>query len=143
VLKYVCRVLTRLHPELAELLTESSASEPFKSDVARFVETGNADRLEIRGFAPRVKVTRVLTHVLANHPDLDIERVAVEARSGCSDFVGILEVATGSETKVFSFVWCCRWRAEQEGWTDYYGFPDQTRAAREYDWRCMQVWEEQ
>lgn len=136
-------MLTRLHPELAELLTESRASEPFKSDVARFLETGNAERLVIQGFAPRVKVTRVLTHVLANHPELDIEHLAFDGRSGCSDFVGTVKVATASETKVFSFVWCCRWRAEQEGWTDYFGFPDQMRAAREYDWRCFRVWEEQ
>jgi hypothetical protein len=136
-------VLTDIHPELAELLTESCASEPFKTDVVRFVETGAADRLRIRGYAPHVKVTRVLKHVLANHPELDIDHLAVEGQSGCSDFVGTVRVATASETRVFSFVWCCRWRAEQEGWTDYFGFPDQMRAAREYDWRCFRVWEEQ
>lgn len=136
-------MLSNLQPELAELLTESRASDPFKTDVVRFVETGAADRLRILGYAPRSKVTRLLKHVLASHPDLDIEHLSVEGRSGCSDFVGTVQVATASETRVFSFVWCCRWRAEQEGWTDYFGFPDQMRAAREYDWRCFRVWEEQ
>jgi hypothetical protein len=136
-------VLTNLHPELADLLTGSRASEPFKTDVVRFLETGAADRLVIRGYAPRVKITRVLKHVLAQHPDLDIEQIAVEGRSGCSDFVGTVQVETATDTHTFSFVWCCRWRAEQEGWTDYFGFPDQMRAAREYDWRCFQVWQEQ
>ena len=136
-------MLTNPHPELADLLTESRASEPFKSDVVRFVETGAADRLRIRGHAPRQKIARVLKHVLASHPDLDIEHLSVEGQSGCSDFVGTVQVATASETHVFSFVWCCRWRAEQEGWTDDFGFPDQTRAAREYDWRCFRVWEQQ
>ena len=136
-------MLTDIHPELAELLSESRASDAFKADVVRFLQSGSADRLQIRGFAPRVKVTRLLKQVLAAHPDLDIEHVALDGRSGCSDFVGTVRVATTSETRVFDFVWCCRWRAEQEGWTDYFGFPDQMRAAREYDWRCFRVWNEQ
>ena len=136
-------MLTDIHPELSGLLTESQASEAFKTDVVRFFETGSADRLNIRGYAPRVKVARLIKHVLASHPDLDIEHVALDCQSGCSDFVGTVRLATGTETRVFSFAWCCRWRAEQEGWTDYFGFPDQTRAAREYDWRCFRVWQEQ
>ena len=131
------------HPELAELLTESRATETFKSDVIRFLETGEAERVEIRGYAPRVKITRLLKHVLANHPELDIEQVSVRGQSGCSDFVGTVELATPTDRKTFEFVWCCRWRAEEEGWLDYFGFPDQMRAAREFDWRCFKVWQEQ
>jgi hypothetical protein len=132
-----------LPTELAELLAESSATEAFKADVVRFLQSGSAERLHVRGFAPRVKVARLIKQVLANHPELDIDRVALEGQSGCSDFVGTVQVATTSETRVFDFVWCCRWRAEQEGWTDYFGFPDQMRAAKEYDWRCFRVWREQ
>jgi hypothetical protein len=135
-------VFTFLQSELSELLSESRASAPFKSDVVRFLETGSAQRVEIRGFAPRVKVTRVLKQVLASHPDLDIEQLSIEGQSGCSDFAGTVRVATTTGTKVFEFVWCCRWRAEEQGWTDYFGFPDQMRAAREYDWRCFRVWRE-
>jgi hypothetical protein len=135
-------VLTDVHSELADLLAESQATDAFKADVVRFLQSGSAERLRVRGFAPRVKVTRLIKHVLANHPDLDIDQMALQAQSGCSDFVGTVDVATQSETRVFEFVWCCRWRAEQEGWTDYFGFPDQMRAAREYDWRCFRVWRE-
>ena len=133
-------VQTPRHPELAGLLTESKATEPFKTDVIRFLETGEAERVEVRGYAPRVKVTRLLKQVLANHPELDIEQVSVRAQSGCSDFAGVVEVATPTERKAFEFVWCCRWRAEEEGWLDYFGFPDQMRAAREFDWQCFKVW---
>jgi hypothetical protein len=133
-------VLTYRHPDLAELLTESRATESFKNDVIRFLETGQAERVEVRGYAPRVKVTRLLKHVLATVPDLDIEQIFVKGQSGCSDFAGTVELATASGRKAFEFVWCCRWRAEEEGWVDYYGFPDQMRAAREFDWRCFKVW---
>ena len=133
-------VLTHRHPDLAELLTESRATETFKSDVIRYLETGEAERVEVRGYAPRVKVTRLIKQVLASNPDLDIEQVSVRAQSGCSDFVGTVELATPNEKRTFEFVWCCRWRAEEEGWLDYFGFPDQMRAAREFDWRCFRVW---
>jgi hypothetical protein len=133
-------VLSLRHPELAELLSESRATETFKSDVIRYLETGEAERVEISGYAPRVKVTRLIKQVLANHPELDIEQVSVRAQSGCSDFVGTVELATPDGRKAFEFVWCCRWRAEEEGWLDYFGFPDQMRAAREFDWRCFKVW---
>src|SRR5688572_10364518 len=86
--QYVLFVLALRHPELAELLSESRATETFKSDVIRYLETGEADRVEISGYAPRVKVTRLIKHVLASHPELDIEQVSVRAQSGCSDFVG-------------------------------------------------------
>jgi hypothetical protein len=133
-------VLTDRHSDIEELLSESSAAESFKSDVIRFLETGKAELLDIRGYAPRVKVTRLLKHVLASLPDLHIEQMFVKAQSGCSDFVGTVEIATPTERKAFEFVWCCRWRAEEEGWLDYFGFPDQMRAAREFDWRCFRVW---
>jgi hypothetical protein len=122
------------------LFATSSVSPAFKDDVVRFLQAGEAERVAIKGFAPRVKVARVLKQVLAEAGELEIERVHVTGRSGCSDFTGCVEIETTSGTVVYDFVWCCRWRAEQEGWTDYFGFPDQMRAAREFDWRCFQVW---
>jgi len=127
--------------QLEQVLATSSAAETFKSAVRSYCETGSADHIQVDGFAPRIKVRRVLTQVLATQPDLPIERIAVRARSGCSDFVGTVQVHTAGETRVFEFVWDCRWRAEQEGWTDCFGFPDQIRAAQEYDWRCFLRWE--
>jgi hypothetical protein len=123
------------------IIAASRASEAFKNEVQSFVAGGQAEAVVIQGFVPRVKVERVLAQLLASEPELPIERVVVHGRSGCSDFTGKVVVHTGSESRVYSFSWCCRWRAEQEGWTDYFGFPDQQRAAREYGWRCFRRWE--
>jgi hypothetical protein len=88
----------------------------------------------------------------AAHPDLKRDvleflgggsgrRIELSARSGCSDFVGELTVHAGDATHRFAFTWCCAWRARELGWKDCFGFWDQTRAAREYGWRCFERWE--
>ncbi|HEX8695519.1 MAG TPA: hypothetical protein VF746_24110, partial [Longimicrobium sp.] len=41
------------------------------------------------------------------------------------------------------FVWDCKWKAEQHGWHDYFGFPDQGRAAREFGYDCFRAWVEE
>lgn len=128
--------------ELEHLLATSSAAEPFKAAVRTFCTTGgSAERIRVEGFAPPVKVWRLLAHMLAEESHLSIERISLRARSGCSDFVGTVRLDTATETRVYEFVWDCRWRAEEEGWTDCFGFPDQIRAAQEYDWRCFRRWE--
>jgi hypothetical protein len=127
--------------DLERILAKSRAAETFKSAVRSYCETGDAEHIEVEGFAPHVKVRRLLAHMLSAEAHLPIERVALRGRSGCSDFVGTVRVQTSSETRVYEFVWDCRWRAEQEGWTDCFGLPDQMRAAQEYDWRCFARWE--
>jgi hypothetical protein len=126
--------------ELEQILSQSKAAETFKNAVRSYCANGTADQIRVEGFAPAVKVRRLLAHILATESHLPIEQVSLRGRSGCSDFVGTVKLQTQSETHVYEFVWDCRWRAEQEGWTDYFGFPDQIRAAREYDWRCFQRW---
>jgi hypothetical protein len=126
--------------ELEALLAQSRAHEMFKADVRSYCESGEATRIRVDSYIPRVKVQRLLKQMLATEPDLDVDGVAVSGSSGCSDFVGTLEARTQSATHLFEFGWCCRWRAEQEGWTDYFGFPDQVRAAQEFDWRCFHTW---
>ena len=126
--------------ELKDLLAASRADELFKTDVLGFHEAGQAERIEVRGFIPHVKVARLLKQVLHTEPELPIERVRMRGASGCSDFEGVVELHTSTGTHVYEFHWDCRWRAESEGWTDCFGFPDQIRAAREYDWRCFRVW---
>jgi hypothetical protein len=79
--------------------------------------------------------------LLTSESGLEIETVTIRGRSGCSDFVGTVDVQTSSGSLMFDFEWCCRWRAESEGWVDYFGFPDQMRAAQEFDWRCFRRWE--
>lgn len=128
--------------ELEQILATSRAAEPFKSEVRNYYHAGaGGTRIRVDGFAPAVKVQRLLAHILATESHLPIERVALRGRAGCSDFVGQVALQTATETHVYDFVWDCRWRAEQEGWTDCFGFPDQIRAAREYDWRCFERWE--
>lgn len=127
--------------ELELILSKSQAAEEFKKSVRHFCETGRAEHISVEGFAPRIKVRRLLAQILATEPQLPVERVSLRGRSGCSDFVGTVKVQTHSETRVYEFVWDCRWRAEQEGWTDCFGFPDQIRAAEEYDWRCFAHWQ--
>jgi hypothetical protein len=126
---------------LERILASSSAAEPFKRAVLGYGSAESARLIRVDGYAPAVKVRRLLTHILATESHLQIEQLSVRARSGCSDFVGTVQLETASGTHVYDFVWDCRWRAEQEGWTDYFGFPDQIRAAREYDWRCFERWE--
>lgn len=139
--------------EIEQLLADSRAEDDFKADVLAFCATGGVGRgadggggggggrrIEVKGYLPTVKVKRLLKHMLATAPDLPIERVSLQGQSGCSDFTGTVHVETAGEKHSFEFAWDCRWRAEQEGWTDYFGFPDQIRAAREFDWRCFKVW---
>ena len=127
--------------EMEQILAKSRAAEPFKRAVRSYGSAGSCEQIRVHGFAPSIKVQRLLAHMLAAEPHLPIERVSLRGRSGCSDFVGTVQVHTASETRVYEFVWDCRWRAEQEGWKDCFGFPDQIRAAREYDWRCFERWE--
>jgi hypothetical protein len=126
--------------ELEALLAQSRAPEQFKADVRAYCARGEAPSIRVDPYIPRVKVQRLLKHILATEPELPIHRLEVNGSSGCSDFVGTVEAKTHSSTHVFDFGWCCRWRAQQEGWTDYFGFPDQIRAAQEFDWRCFHTW---
>jgi len=127
--------------ELERILEESRAAEAFKKAVRSYCANGGADHIRVEGFAPKVKVKRLLAHILSSEAHLPIERISLRGRSGCSDFVGTVQLHTADDTRTYEFVWDCRWRAEQEGWTDCFGFPDQIRAAREYDWRCFERWE--
>ena len=127
--------------ELEQILEASRAADAFKTAVRQYCANGQTDHIRVEGFAPQVKVKRLLAHMLSSEGHLPIERISLRGRSGCSDFVGTVHVHTASGTHVYEFVWDCRWRAEQEGWTDCFGFPDQIRAAREYDWRCFERWE--
>jgi hypothetical protein len=126
---------------LLELLTRSKATEAFKEDVRAFLAHEPAERVTAARPSPRVKVARLLTKLVHDEPELQLERVHLDARSGCSDFRGVLTATTADErTLAFHFVWDCHWRAEQEGWVDAFGLPDQIRAAREFGWQCFESW---
>jgi hypothetical protein len=126
--------------DLDKILERSRAAESFKTAVRSFSNRGGTEAIQVEGHAPSIKVRRLLAHILSTESHLPIERISLRAQSGCSDFVGTVKIHTDDSTHVYDFVWDCRWRAEQEGWTDYFGFPDQIRAAREYDWNCFERW---
>lgn len=126
--------------ELETLLARSSASKEFKEDIRSYFARGEADRIDVEGRVPAVKVIRLLKQILHAEPDLPIERLFLRATSGCSDFAGRVTIDVAGDRHEFEFVWDCRWRAQEEGWLDFFGLPDQIRAAREFDWRCFKLW---
>ena len=128
-------------PDLLPFLDAAAAHPEFKSEVLTFVRGGTSPRIELEGYAPRVKVERVLTQLFHAHPELSVERVRVRGRSGCSDYSGQVTAFVAESEHHFEFTWCCAWRAEQEGWRDCFGFWDQARAAREFGFRCFSRWE--
>ncbi len=128
--------------EMDVIVAASRATEEFKADLRAFLHHTSVPRVVTTRRSPSVKVERVLAQLLAMHPELAIQSVRIDAHSGCSDFSGVIEVEVESALRRFEFTWCCRWRAEQEGFVDYFGFPDQIRAANEFGFRCFRDWRE-
>ncbi len=126
--------------DLSQLLAASAATEAFKTELRAYAEGHAVSRIQVARRAPSIKVLRVLCQLLWAEPDLPVEDVFIQGRSGCSDFIGRLSVRTTTGIHQFEFAWDCGWRAEQEAWRDAYGFPDQIRAAQEYGWRCFRIW---
>jgi hypothetical protein len=129
--------------KLIEFLSASSSTAPFKEAVEHFINTGSSsERISFPPHAPSVKVARTLTKLLSEYPELEIDSVRVAGRSGCEYFRGDLMIRTTSEERKVQFDWDCKWKANQLGWVDYFGFADQTRAAREFDYECFRTWDE-
>ncbi len=127
---------------LSQLLERSRASEGFRTSVQAFVNDARPnDRVTFDPYSPAVKVERTLTKLLEEHPDLEIEKVEIDGASGCEYYRGELRVHTSAGVRNVRFHWDCKWRALQEGWTDYFGFPDQVRAAREFGHDCFRLWQ--
>lgn len=128
--------------KVIEYLGRSSALPAFRQAVEIFLATGRpGPRLRFNADAPPIKVTRVLTRLLEAHPELEIEEVEIRGRSACELFAGQLRARTVEGERLVEFEWNCRWKAEELGWVDYFGLPDQTRAAREFDHDCFRLWE--
>ena len=122
-------------------LAASRATPEFQADVRAYADYRDASRVVLLRNAPRIKVLRVITQLLATHPELPVERVRLHGVSGCADYRGtvVAEMAHDSP-RTFAFVWDCAWRATREGWVDSRGTPDQVRAAREFGWQCFSEW---
>jgi hypothetical protein len=128
--------------DFRQIVDASSATDDFKHDLRAFAASGHAERIVVTRRVPHVKVLRVLCQLLSAEPEVEVSAVRVNAFSGCSDFVGMIDVESPEGIRRFQFAWDCAWRAEQEGWVDCFGFPDQIRAAREFGWRCFRDWQE-
>jgi len=127
--------------DLTDILDESAATAEFKAAVLQVRERIRTPLVTSSRPVPHVKIVRLLTHLLDAERDLEIASVRIHADSGCSDLTGVIDVTCVDAMRRFSFAWDCAWRATEMGWTDCFGFPDQMRAAREYDWRCFKSWQ--
>lgn len=128
-------------PSVEELLSQSAATGAFRDAVVEFSKSQRSnDRVHFEPGNPPVKVLRAICGLLETQSALPIDRVEVAGASGCSDYRGTIKVNGGE--KSFNFVWDCRWKAEQVGWKDYFGEPDQIRAARTFGYQCFEKFEE-
>ena len=133
-----------MHMTIADQLDRSAASAPFREALAQFLRDGRPSPRIAYGYGcPSIKVERTLHKLLVEYPGLPIESIELHAASGCEYFRGRMIVRTADEERHVALHWDCKWRAEQEGWRDWFGFPDQTRAAREFGWDCFRAWKEE
>lgn len=124
-----------------EFLDRSRATVSFRTAAAAFARDGRPnEQIRFNAYSPPVKVARTLTKMLEEHADLEVESVEIDAASGCEFYRGELRIHTPQGVRRVEFHWDCKWKAAQEGWTDYFGFPDQIRAAREFGYDCFRSW---
>jgi hypothetical protein len=127
--------------KISEFLAASRSTPEFRDALARFlVSKGPSPRIDFNPHSPPVKIERVLTMLLASHPEWAIDAVEIDGVSGCEYFRGTLRVQSLESVHAIEFRWDCRWKAEQQGWTDAFGFPDQIRAARDFGYDCFREW---
>ncbi|GIX45457.1 MAG: hypothetical protein KatS3mg130_1865 [Candidatus Sumerlaea sp.] len=124
---------------LEALLASSSATPEFQEAVRALTAGHTHPLIQFPPALPKVKILRAIMKLLEEAPSLKIQNVHVQGFSGCSDFVGKLTVNDGEAE--FEFHWDCRWRAEQEQMLDWWGNPDQARAAREFGYQCFRKFE--
>jgi hypothetical protein len=125
--------------DLKSVLENSEATARFKEAVQDLQSGRSNPAIQFNRATPPVKALRAITKLLEDSPNLAIDTLTIQGRSGCSDFEGTIQV-NGGEAE-FQFVWDCAWRAEQEGYRDHWGSPDQIRAAREFGYQCFQKFE--
>lgn len=136
---------TETIPTLDDLLAASQAGDAFKAAVRKLADGGQSngqvgDEITFNRTAPAVKALRTIYQLLDKERDLPVEKVLLQGHAGCSDFVGEISAVAGGETHTFAFNWDCKWRADQEGWRDAFGFSDQARAARTFGYQCFKEW---
>lgn len=135
------------HPDgdsmIHDFLDRSAATPEFKESVMEFLTSSMpTDRVSFDHRSPPVKVARVVTKLLESEGGLPIESLEIDGSSGCEFYRGEARVVlAGGEVRRIRFRWDCRWKAMEQGWTDYFGFPDQMRAAQVFGYDCFSSWE--
>lgn len=124
---------------LDEQLEASAATPAFKRAVQALAEGKDDSAIAFNPESPPVKVLRFISKLLEEFPELAFESIRVQAESGCSEFTGTAEALPGPLRIVFE--WNCLWRAEERGWKDAFGDPDQIRAAQEFGYQCFRRFE--
>ena len=117
----------------------SAATADFKRAMRDLAAGKPQSAIQFSRSNPPVKALRVAMKLIEEFPDVPFESVQIEGRSGCSDFAGSALALPGSIR--IDFAWNCQWRAEQLGWKDPFGDPDQIRAAREFGYQCFERFE--
>lgn len=120
---------------LDELLQASAATPGFKAAAKNLSAGMKQDIIRYNAGSPPVKVLRLVSKLLESFPEVPFSGIEVKGESGCSEFVGHATAEPGSMQ--FEFEWNCSWRAQERGWTDAFGDPDQIRAARTLGYQCF------
>src|SRR5687767_11283464 len=108
---------------LEQLLVDSKAAPEFKDAVRVLARSGVQDRIKFNAGSPPVKVLRLTMKILESLPEETISSLEVKGSSGCSNYIGSAVLQPGNIQ--IQFDWDCRWMAEQVGWKDFFGEPDQ------------------
>lgn len=124
---------------LDELLAGSAATEAFRQAVRALDARTDQDLIRSPDPDPPVKMQRLAMKLIEEYPDIAFETLDIYASSGCGNYTGKAVAEPGSIH--FSFDWDCYWKAQQEGWKDAFGDPDQGRAARTFGYQCFRSFE--
>lgn len=120
---------------LDEILDASAATDAFKEAVRKLAAGSPQTIIRFNAGSPSVKVIRVTMKLLEDNPAIAFDGLYVEGYSGCSEYTGHVLAQPGDMK--FDFDWDCKWKAEQVGWNDAFGDPDQIRAARTFGYQCF------
>ncbi|MCC7429212.1 hypothetical protein IT568_00065 [bacterium] len=127
--------------KILEFLERSKVSEDFKNAVVDFLEGKETQLIRYNLFSPKIKIERTLTKLLEDFSNLPIEKVEINGNSGCEYFKGNLSFWIAEKETKIEFEWNCKWKAEQKHYKDFFGAPDQIRAAQEFGYDCFKFFD--
>lgn len=122
---------------LDEILAASAATEDFK-DAMRGLSAGTPHTaIEFNEASPPIKVLRFAMKLLDMNPEIEFSSLQIEGESSCAGYVGTATAQPGDMT--IEFDWDCAWKADECGWKDAFGDPNQLRAAQTFGYQCFKT----